>query len=157
MEEREKGIELSKHEEHMRGVFLSGQCAGAVRDVKPAKDIIEEMVDLAPGVMARIVGLQAAPQNNGLIVRVVRRIEGSDGSEISHGSPHGDWFWGFHELSTHVGGAALEPESLDAKYELLQRHAPNRRGNHRCERGGVCGPGGSVADRGRGRSPPGLQ
>jgi len=46
-EEMEKGVELSKHEEHMRGVFLSGQCAGAIKDVKPAKDIIDEMVAMA--------------------------------------------------------------------------------------------------------------
>lgn len=48
-EEIAKGIELSKHEEHMRGVFLSGQCAAAVNEVKPAKDIMDEMVALAVG------------------------------------------------------------------------------------------------------------
>jgi len=31
----------------MRGVFLSGQCAGAISEVKPAKDIIDEMVTMA--------------------------------------------------------------------------------------------------------------
>jgi len=46
-EEREKGVTLSRHEEHNRGVFLTGSCAGAINDVKPAKEIIEEMVTLA--------------------------------------------------------------------------------------------------------------
>jgi NAD(P)H-dependent flavin oxidoreductase YrpB (nitropropane dioxygenase family) len=46
--EREKGIELSKHEEHYkRAVFLTGQCAGAISDIKPAQAIIDEMVQLA--------------------------------------------------------------------------------------------------------------
>jgi len=44
LEEREKGVELSRHERHERGVFLTGQCAGAIRDIKPAKDIIDDMV-----------------------------------------------------------------------------------------------------------------
>jgi len=47
LKEKEDGVELSKHEEHMRGVFLSGSCAGAISDIKPAKDIIEEMVVMA--------------------------------------------------------------------------------------------------------------
>eukprot|EP00929_Paragymnodinium_shiwhaense_P053151 TRINITY_DN2660_c0_g1_i1.p1 TRINITY_DN2660_c0_g1~~TRINITY_DN2660_c0_g1_i1.p1 ORF type:complete len:382 (+),score=88.95 TRINITY_DN2660_c0_g1_i1:62-1207(+) len=48
LQEREKGIELSKHEEHFhRAVFLTGQCAGAISEVKPAKDIIDDMVSLA--------------------------------------------------------------------------------------------------------------
>lgn len=47
LEEKEKGIELSMHEEHDRGVFLTGQCAGAITDIKPAKDIIDDMVHLA--------------------------------------------------------------------------------------------------------------
>merc|ERR1712070_733992 len=47
LEEKEKGVELTRHDEHMRGVFLSGQCAGAISDIKPAKDIIEEMVTMA--------------------------------------------------------------------------------------------------------------
>jgi hypothetical protein len=47
LEEKKNGVELSKHEEHMRGVFLSGACAGAVSEIKPAKDIIEEMVVMA--------------------------------------------------------------------------------------------------------------
>jgi NAD(P)H-dependent flavin oxidoreductase YrpB (nitropropane dioxygenase family) len=42
--EKEQGVELTMHEEHSRGVFLTGQCAGAINDVKPAKDIIEDMV-----------------------------------------------------------------------------------------------------------------
>jgi len=46
-EEVEKGVELSSHEKHQRGVFLTGQCAGAITDIKPAKNIIEEMVQLA--------------------------------------------------------------------------------------------------------------
>lgn len=47
MEEKKNGVTLTKHEEHMRGVFLSGQCAGAVSEVKSAKDIVEEMVAMA--------------------------------------------------------------------------------------------------------------
>jgi len=43
-EEIKSGIELTRHEEHNRGVFLTGQCAGAIADIKPAKDIIDEMV-----------------------------------------------------------------------------------------------------------------
>merc|ERR1719359_2635049 len=46
-EEKEKGVVLSKHEEHKRGVFLTGQCAGAIKDIKPAKEIIDEMVHQA--------------------------------------------------------------------------------------------------------------
>jgi NAD(P)H-dependent flavin oxidoreductase YrpB (nitropropane dioxygenase family) len=37
-------VELSSHEKHLRGVFLTGQCAGAITEIKPAKDIIDEMV-----------------------------------------------------------------------------------------------------------------
>jgi len=47
LEEREKGIELSRREESERGVFLAGQCAGAINDIKPAAQIIDEMVALA--------------------------------------------------------------------------------------------------------------
>jgi len=47
LEEKKNGVELSKHEEHLRGVFLSGQCAGAITEVKPAKAIIDEMVAMA--------------------------------------------------------------------------------------------------------------
>jgi len=42
-EEIKNGIELSAHERHRRGVFLTGQCAGAITEIKSAKDIIEEM------------------------------------------------------------------------------------------------------------------
>jgi len=45
--EREKGVELSMHEKHSRGVYLVGECAGAINDIKPAADIIAEMVTLA--------------------------------------------------------------------------------------------------------------
>merc|ERR1712232_1114576 len=45
--EREVGVELSRHEEHSRGVFLTGSCAGAINDIKPAKEIIDDMVSLA--------------------------------------------------------------------------------------------------------------
>lgn len=37
-------VELSSLEKHKRGVFLTGQCAGAISDIKSAKTIIEEMV-----------------------------------------------------------------------------------------------------------------
>merc|ERR1712151_1347685 len=47
MAEKEAGVELSRHEEHSRGVFLTGTCAGAINDVKPAKAIIDDMVALA--------------------------------------------------------------------------------------------------------------
>merc|ERR1712226_1567042 len=47
LQEREKGIVLSSREAHGRGVFLVGQCAGAIDDVKPAAQIIDEMVALA--------------------------------------------------------------------------------------------------------------
>jgi len=46
-EEKDKGVQLSAHERHRRGVFLTGQCAGAINDIKPAKTIIEDMVSLA--------------------------------------------------------------------------------------------------------------
>jgi NAD(P)H-dependent flavin oxidoreductase YrpB (nitropropane dioxygenase family) len=46
-EEVKNGVELSSHEKHSRGVFLTGQCAGAVKEIKPAKDIVEEMVHQA--------------------------------------------------------------------------------------------------------------
>merc|ERR1712113_55305 len=42
-EEIKNGVELSAHERHRRGVFLTGQCAGAITEIKSAKDIIEEM------------------------------------------------------------------------------------------------------------------
>lgn len=46
-EEKEKGVQLTSHEKHKRGVFLTGQCAGAIDDIKSAKNIIDEMVALA--------------------------------------------------------------------------------------------------------------
>merc|ERR1712232_593149 len=46
-EEKDKGVQLSAHERHRRGVFLTGQCAGAINDIKPAKTIIDDMVSLA--------------------------------------------------------------------------------------------------------------
>lgn len=47
LEEREKDVQLSAHDKHSRAVFLTGQCAGAISDVKTAKEIIDEMVLLA--------------------------------------------------------------------------------------------------------------
>lgn len=47
VEERKNDVKLSRHEEHSRGVFLTGVCAGAVKDIKPAKQIIDDMVSLA--------------------------------------------------------------------------------------------------------------
>merc|ERR1712190_529362 len=44
LEERKNNVQLSKHEEHSRGVFLTGECAAAITDVQPAKDIIDDMV-----------------------------------------------------------------------------------------------------------------
>jgi NAD(P)H-dependent flavin oxidoreductase YrpB (nitropropane dioxygenase family) len=46
-DEEARGVKLSKHEEHMRGVFLTGDCAAAIKDIKPCKDVIDEMVALA--------------------------------------------------------------------------------------------------------------
>jgi len=43
-EELKNGVELSAHERHWRAVYLTGSCAGAIHDIKPAKDIVEEMV-----------------------------------------------------------------------------------------------------------------
>jgi len=43
-DEIKNGVELSLHERHQRGVFLTGQCAGAITDIKPAAAIIDEMV-----------------------------------------------------------------------------------------------------------------
>jgi len=44
VDEKQKGVELSVREKRERGVYLTGQCAGAITDVKSAKEIIEEMV-----------------------------------------------------------------------------------------------------------------
>lgn len=46
-DEIEKGVVLSSHDKHSRGVFLTGQCAGAINDIKPAAEIITDMVQLA--------------------------------------------------------------------------------------------------------------
>jgi NAD(P)H-dependent flavin oxidoreductase YrpB (nitropropane dioxygenase family) len=43
LEERRQGKELSSREVHERGVFLTGQCAGAITDVLPAREIVEGM------------------------------------------------------------------------------------------------------------------
>lgn len=45
--EREKDVQLSLKEKHERGVYLTGQCAGAITDIKPAADIVKEMVHQA--------------------------------------------------------------------------------------------------------------
>jgi len=44
LEEKKAGLKLSMKEERERGVFLTGSCAGAINDIKPAKDIIDDMV-----------------------------------------------------------------------------------------------------------------
>jgi len=46
-EEKRLNVKLSTREERERGVFLTGQCAGAIDDIKPAADIVEEMVQQA--------------------------------------------------------------------------------------------------------------
>jgi NAD(P)H-dependent flavin oxidoreductase YrpB (nitropropane dioxygenase family) len=38
------GLELSTREERERGVYLTGSCAAAIEDIKPAKAIVEDMV-----------------------------------------------------------------------------------------------------------------
>jgi len=40
-------VVLDSHERHARGVYLTGSCCGAIKDIKPAKDIIDEMVQQA--------------------------------------------------------------------------------------------------------------
>jgi len=45
--EKEQGVELSAHDRHSRGVFLTGECAAAISEIKPAKAIVEEMVQEA--------------------------------------------------------------------------------------------------------------
>eukprot|EP00931_Biecheleriopsis_adriatica_P085919 TRINITY_DN6068_c0_g1_i1.p1 TRINITY_DN6068_c0_g1~~TRINITY_DN6068_c0_g1_i1.p1 ORF type:complete len:407 (-),score=81.50 TRINITY_DN6068_c0_g1_i1:322-1392(-) len=47
LDERAKGVQLSRHEHHERGVFLTGQCAGAISEIKSAKAIVEDMVSQA--------------------------------------------------------------------------------------------------------------
>merc|ERR1711972_486201 len=49
--EIKQGVELSAHERHSRGVFLTGQCAGAISDIKTAREIIEEMVNGAADII----------------------------------------------------------------------------------------------------------
>merc|ERR1712137_1050028 len=44
VDEKQQGVELSVKEKRERGVYLTGQCAGAITDVKSAKEIIDEMV-----------------------------------------------------------------------------------------------------------------
>jgi len=44
LEERKNGVTLTKVEELERSVRLTGQCAGAISDIRPAKEIVEEMV-----------------------------------------------------------------------------------------------------------------
>merc|ERR1712176_750449 len=46
-EEIKNGVQLTKKEELERSTRLCGQCAGAITDTKPAKDIVEEMVAVA--------------------------------------------------------------------------------------------------------------
>merc|ERR1719433_1380919 len=43
-EEKRQGVQLTSHQRHDRAVYLTGQCAGAITDIKPAKDIVETMV-----------------------------------------------------------------------------------------------------------------
>merc|ERR1712100_664262 len=44
LEEVAANKELSVREERGRGVYLTGQCAGAISDIKPAKAVVEDMV-----------------------------------------------------------------------------------------------------------------
>merc|ERR1712151_647952 len=44
MAEKERGVKLSLKEERERGVYLTGQAAGAITDIKPAQQIVDEMV-----------------------------------------------------------------------------------------------------------------
>jgi len=53
--EIKSGVQLSAHQKHERAVFLTGQCAGAVSEIQPAKDIIEGMVEQA---VEQIRGMQ---------------------------------------------------------------------------------------------------
>merc|ERR1712190_683068 len=47
MEEKKNGVTLTAVEKMQRGVFLTGQCAGAITEVLPAAKIVEEMVATA--------------------------------------------------------------------------------------------------------------
>jgi len=42
--EIEEGLELTTRQERERGVYLTGQCAGAIEDIKPARAVVDEMV-----------------------------------------------------------------------------------------------------------------
>merc|ERR1712217_919718 len=44
-DEKKKGVELSKAQQLERSVRLTGQCAGAITDILPAKTIVENMVE----------------------------------------------------------------------------------------------------------------
>lgn len=44
LKEKKEGAKLSMKEERGRGVYLTGQAAGAIKDIKPAKQIVDEMV-----------------------------------------------------------------------------------------------------------------
>merc|ERR1719220_1965209 len=46
-DEIKNDVELTPHERHHRAVFLTGQVAGAIKEIKPAKDIVEMMVQQA--------------------------------------------------------------------------------------------------------------
>lgn len=46
-EEKKTGVTFSKKVELERSIRLTGQAAGAINDIKPAKDIVEEMVEQA--------------------------------------------------------------------------------------------------------------
>lgn len=43
-EELDKGVKLTPREERERGVYLTGSCCAAIKDVKPAREVVEEMV-----------------------------------------------------------------------------------------------------------------
>jgi len=43
-EEKKNGVELTKQQELERSTRLTGQCAGAINNILPAKQIVEEMV-----------------------------------------------------------------------------------------------------------------
>lgn len=47
LKEKMEGVDLSKAEQLGRSVRLTGACAGAITDIKPAKAIVEEMVQQA--------------------------------------------------------------------------------------------------------------
>jgi len=59
-EERSRGVELSRVESLHRSVRLSGSCAGAIDDIKPAKEIVEEMVEQAAEQLRQVSSFIAA-------------------------------------------------------------------------------------------------